>query len=195
MAGQAGSMFEPFRKTGDRRQDYESLLIALDALLEKSPPSVPDFFGRKSLAGPHGLATLSNAVALLNWFMHEINWCGYYLWDGHSLTLGPFQGMPACTSIEAGKGVCGTAFEQRKPVIVDDVNRFPGHIACDPNSKSEIVIPLFAPGTPPPSPETTKVSARPIGVLDIDSPELDRFDTTDSYYLERFNRLVSERLG
>ena len=75
------------------------------------------------------------------------------------------------------------------------VNRFPGHIACDPNSKSEIVIPLFAPGTPPPSPETTKVSAQPIGVLDIDSPELDRFDTTDSYYLERFNRLVSERLG
>ncbi|MCB1139079.1 MAG: GAF domain-containing protein [Leptospiraceae bacterium] len=188
-------MFEPFRKTGDRRQDYESLLVALDHLLEKSNSASLDFYGSRSLAGPHGLATLANAVALLNWFMNEINWCGYYLWDGQRLMLGPFQGMPACTSIEPGKGVCGTAFERRKPVIVDDVNRFPGHIACDPNSKSEIVIPLFAPGTPPPSPETTKVSAQPIGVLDIDSPELDRFDTTDSYYLERFNRLVSERLG
>lgn len=188
-------MFEPFRKTGDTRQDYEQLLKALDALLEPVQEMPKDFFRSRSLNSAHSLATLSNAVALLKWFMKEINWCGYYLWDGTRLVLGPFQGMPACTSIEPGKGVCGSAFERRKPVIVDDVNRFPGHIVCDPQSKSEIVIPLFAPGTPPESPETTKVTAQPIGVLDIDSPELDRFDTTDSYYLERFNRLVSERLG
>ncbi|MBU45374.1 MAG: hypothetical protein CMN76_19335 [Spirochaetaceae bacterium] len=189
-------MFEPFRKTRDTRADYEQLLKALEALLE-SPPALetPHFFESRSLSNAHVLATLGNSVALLNWFLEDVNWCGYYLWDGKRLVLGPFQGMPACTTIEPGKGVCGTAYERRKPVIVDDVSKFPGHIVCDPASKSEIVVPLFAPGTPPESPETTSVSARPIGVLDIDSPEKDKFDTTDSYYLERFNRIVSEKLS
>lgn len=188
-------MFQPFRKTQNTRSDYEELLKALDALLEKPADTGPNSFFESRLYGPQSLATLTNSIALLNWFLSDVNWCGFYLWDGKKLCLGPFQGMPACTVIEPGKGVCGSAFERRKPVIVDDVNRFPGHIACDPASKSEMVIPLFAPGTPPPAPETTHVSARPIGVLDIDSPEEGRFDTTDSYYLERFNRMVSDHLG
>ncbi len=189
-------MFEPFRKTQNTRADYESLLKALDALLEKAAEqNPPHFFTQRNLYGPQALATLANAAALLNWFLDNINWCGFYLWDGNQLVLGPFQGMPACTAIQPGKGVCGSGFERRKPVIVDDVNRFPGHIACDPLSRSEIVVPLFAPGTPPPSPDSTHVTAQPIGVLDVDSPEEGRFDTTDSYYLERFNRIVSDRMG
>ena len=188
-------MFQPFRKTGDTRGDYEQLLKTLESLLEEpSPKDPPSFFDSHSLASPHSLATISNAVALLNWFLDRINWCGFYFFDGHRLTLGPFQGMPACTSIELGKGVCGAAFDRRKPVIVDDVSRFPGHIACDPNSKSEIVVPLFAPGAPLPSPDSTVVTSAPLGVLDVDSPEEGRFDTTDSYYLERFNRILAGRL-
>ncbi|HBS06786.1 MAG TPA: histidine kinase [Leptospiraceae bacterium] len=189
-------MFQPFRKTQNTRADYEQLLKSLDSLLEKPEESAqPHFFASRSLYGPGALSTLANAIALLHWFLDDVNWCGFYLWDGQKLVLGPFQGMPACTVIDSGKGVCGSCFERRKPVIVDDVNRFPGHIACDPASRSEIVVPLFAPGTPPPSPDSTHVTAQPIGVLDVDSPEEGRFDTTDSYYLERFTRIVADRLG
>jgi GAF domain-containing protein len=123
------------------------------------------------------LANLSNAAALLWMLMDNINWAGFYLYKNGELVLGPFQGKPACTHIQIGKGVCGTAAEQNKTQLVKDVHEFPGHIACDSQSNSEIVIPLFK-------------ENRLLGVLDIDSPKLARFDETDKNYLEQFVELV-----
>jgi GAF domain-containing protein len=123
------------------------------------------------------LANLSNAAALLWMLMDDINWAGFYLYKNGELVLGPFQGKPACTHIQIGKGVCGTAAEQNKTQLVKDVHEFPGHIACDSQSNSEIVIPLFK-------------ENRLLGVLDIDSPKLARFDETDKNYLEQFVELV-----
>lgn len=123
------------------------------------------------------LANLSNAAALLWMLMDDINWAGFYLYKNGELVLGPFQGKPACTHIQMGKGVCGTAAEQNKTQLVKDVHEFPGHIACDSQSNSEIVIPLF---------KENKL----IGVLDIDSPKLGRFNETDKNYLEQFAELV-----
>ena len=89
------------------------------------------------------LSNLSNFTAALKQEFDKISWVGFYLFDGEKLYLGPFQGKVACTLIQVGKGVCGTAAEMKQPIIVDDVNSFPGHIACDPESRSEIVIPIF----------------------------------------------------
>lgn len=125
------------------------------------------------------LANLSNAAALLWMLMDDINWAGFYLYKNGELVLGPFQGKPACTHIQMGKGVCGTAAEQNKTQLVKDVHEFPGHIACDSQSNSEIVIPLF---------KENKL----VGVLDIDSPKLARFDDTDKNYLEQFAELVKQ---
>ncbi len=121
------------------------------------------------------IANLSNASALLNQFLERINWVGFYLWDEekNELVLGPFQGLPACVRIPFGKGVCGTAAEKRETLVVPDVNQFPGHIACDANSQSEIVIPMIK-------------NDQLIGVLDIDSPEANRFDEVDKTKLEEF---------
>ena len=121
------------------------------------------------------IANLSNASALLNQFLERINWVGFYLWDEekNELVLGPFQGLPACVRIPFGKGVCGTAAEKRETLVVPDVNQFPGHIACDANSQSEIVIPMIK-------------NDQLIGVLDIDSPEVNRFDEIDKKKLEEF---------
>src|SRR5437762_14225748 len=114
------------------------------------------------------IANLSNAAALLNQFLDRINWVGFYLMDNDSeLVLGPFQGLPACIRIPIGKGVCGTAAKTLATLRVPDVTKFSGYIACDVNSKSEIVIPLL-----------TSDGAL-LGVLDVDSPELDRFDLED----------------
>jgi GAF domain-containing protein len=123
------------------------------------------------------LANLSNAAALLWMLMDDINWAGFYLYKNGELVLGPFQGKPACTHIQIGKGVCGTAAEQNKTQLVKDVHEFPGHIACDSQSNSEIVISLF---------KENKL----LGVLDIDSPKLARFDEMDKNYLEQFAELV-----
>jgi L-methionine (R)-S-oxide reductase len=110
---------------------------------------------------------------LLGSFLQDINWVGFYLYENGQLWLGPFQGLPACTQIPMGKGVCGSAAQQRKTIVVPNVHEFPGHIACDAASKSEIVIPIV-------------VNGELYGVLDIDSPIESRFDDVDREYLEKF---------
>ncbi len=112
------------------------------------------------------IANAANTAALLFHLIPDISWVGFYTAEGKELVLGPFQGKPACARIPFGKGVCGTAAAQRKTVVVPDVNRFPGHIACDVNSQSEIVVPLLNWG-------------KLLGVLDIDSASLNRFDDDD----------------
>ena len=121
------------------------------------------------------LANLANASALLAQALTGINWCGFYLLRGEELVLGPFQGKTACVRIPVGKGVCGTAAARRETLVVPDVNAFPGHITCDGASRSEIVVPMIENG-----------ALR--GVLDVDSPALDRFDEEDREGLEEFVR-------
>ena len=130
---------------------------------------------------PNQIANLSNASALLNQFLDQINWVGFYLVEGKELILGPFQGLPACVRIPFGKGVCGTSAAERKTLRIADVHQFPGHIACDAASESEIVIPLIKDGTI-------------IGVLDIDSPVKNRFDEEDQHGLEEFVHTLCEFL-
>jgi L-methionine (R)-S-oxide reductase len=120
------------------------------------------------LAGERdGLANSSNMAAILWQSLPDLNWAGFYFLRGNELVLGPFQGKVACVRIGMGKGVCGTAAERREIVVVPDVDTFPGHIACDSASRSEIVVPLVQGG-------------RLLGVLDLDSPTLARFDGEDS---------------
>ena len=119
------------------------------------------------------LANLSNAAALLWFLLDDINWAGFYLYKNNQLILGPFQGKPACTRIEIGKGVCGTAGKELKTQVVRNVHEFPGHIACDSASNSEIVVPIVYKG-------------KLVGVLDIDSPIYDRFNDEDAKFLEKF---------
>ncbi|WP_160687018.1 GAF domain-containing protein [Clostridium sp. C2-6-12] len=118
------------------------------------------------------ITKLCNASALINAIIGRINWCGFYLEKNNELILGPFQGMPACTKIQIGKGVCGTAALKRETVLVEDVNKFEGHIACDAASNSEIVIPIVK-------------DDKLIGVLDLDSSELNRFTKLEQEYLEK----------
>lgn len=118
----------------------------------------------------HPIANLANTAALLWQGLPEINWCGFYLMDGGALMLGPFCGLPACIRIPLGRGVCGTAAQKDEIQLVHDVHAFPGHIACDSASNAEIVIPIHA-------------SGHVIGVLDIDSPTVGRFDETDREFL------------
>ncbi|PLR98158.1 GAF domain-containing protein [Bacillus sp. T33-2] len=129
----------------------------------------------------NAIANLSNAAALLNQFLDRVNWTGFYLMEDGELVLGPFQGLPACVRIPVGKGVCGKAAHKRETVRVEDVHQFPGHIACDAASQSEIVIPLIKDGNV-------------IGVLDIDSPEKNRFDELDQRKLEEFAAALVEVL-
>ncbi|AGC68136.1 hypothetical protein Cst_c11400 [Thermoclostridium stercorarium subsp. stercorarium DSM 8532] len=128
------------------------------------------------------LAGLANASALLYQTLPDINWAGFYLWKGNELVLGPFQGKPACIRIGPGRGVCGTAAETRKVQIVDDVEKFPGHIACDIASRSEIVVPIIK-------------NQRLIGVLDIDSPVKARFDDEDAVGLSEFVSILNRYLN
>ena len=129
----------------------------------------------------YAVTDLANASALLYCSMEQINWAGFYLQRDGMLILGPFQGKPACTVIGAGKGVCGTAAAQDRTVVVEDVHLFPGHIACDSASESEIVIPVHTRG-------------KLYGVLDIDSPVKKRFSEDDKAGLEEFVRILEERL-
>lgn len=126
-----------------------------------------------ALAGACGdfVPLLSNASAVLYQGMERVNWAGFYLMDRGSLLLGPFQGKPACVRIEMGRGVCGTAASEDRVLRVADVHSFPGHIACDSASRSEIVLPLHSGG-------------RVVGVLDIDSPETGRFSAEDEAGLD-----------
>ncbi len=152
-------MFNVETYKGKREEQYQLVEKQLRALLE----------------GEHNtIANLSNASALLNQFLEKTNWVGFYLVEGNELVLGPFQGLPACVRIPFGKGLCGTAALNKETVRVEDVHQFPGHIACDAASQSEIVIPLL------------KEDGTLIGVLDIDSPEKNRFDELDQTYLELF---------
>lgn len=117
------------------------------------------------------IANLANTAAQIGMVVPNINWAGFYLWDGSELVLGPFWGKPACLRIAMGKGVCGTAAAQRQTVIVPNVHEFPGHIACDSASNSEIVVPMIVEGDV-------------VGVLDLDSPLHDRFHENDAAMFE-----------
>ncbi|MCM3631003.1 GAF domain-containing protein [Paenibacillus glycanilyticus] len=156
-------MFNGSLYTGTREENYALLIKQLTGLVEDERSRI---------------ANLANASALLEQFLDDINWVGFYLLEGDELVLGPFQGKPACTRIKVGKGVCGTSVARKEAVLVEDVHQFPGHIACDSASNSELVIPLYSGG-------------QIVGVLDIDSPSFSRFDETDLHYLTIFN----ERLG
>jgi GAF domain-containing protein len=143
---------------------YKLLIEQLKALLEGESHIIPN---------------LSNASALLNGALKNINWVGFYLMNKDELLLGPFQGKPACIHIPIGRGVCGSAVAQNNTQLVNDVHAFPGHIACDSASNSEIVIPL-------------RNGDSIVGVLDIDSPLLERFDEEDKYGLEAFAAILQE---
>ncbi|RAV22973.1 GAF domain-containing protein [Paenibacillus contaminans] len=151
-------MFHKALYGGSREQNYESVIMQLQALLEGETDRI---------------ANLANASALLNQFLDRINWVGFYLYRDGELVLGPFQGLPACVRIPLTRGVCGKSASQRTTIRVANVHEFPGHIACDSASQSEIVVPIVKNG-------------ELIGVLDIDSPELNRFDEVDQSYLEKF---------
>lgn len=156
-------MFIEVEKGKTKKENYEILLTNLEYFL------VPE---------DKFITSLSNLSAILNYFLDEINWVGFYLYDGEKLYLGPFQGLPACTEIKMGVGVCGNSAKDQKTYVVEDVHAFPGHIACDGASNSEIVVPII---------KDNKL----IGVLDIDSPIHARFDETDQIYLEKvINKLV-----
>lgn len=146
--------------------DYEALEKTLGALIRDIP---------------YETANLANASALLWQNLPDINWAGFYKLRGDKLVLGPFQGKPACIVIPMGRGVCGTAAAEEKTVRVEDVHTFPGHIACDGASNSEIVIPLYR-------------GSALWGVLDIDSPRFSRFSPEDQQGLERFAAVLSEAL-
>lgn len=159
-------MFQEINYATDLNLKYKQLAGQLDALLT----------GENNV-----YANLSNASALLNQFLDRINWVGFYLIDDGELVLGPFQGLPACIRIPLGKGVCGTAAETKESIIVADVEAFPGHIACDAASQSEIVIPIVKKDVI-------------LGVLDVDSPELNRFTEQDRLGLELFVETLVKHL-
>ncbi|MCQ2447088.1 MAG: GAF domain-containing protein [Clostridia bacterium] len=150
----------------ERRTDYHLLMQNAEALLGMTENRV---------------SNLANASALLYDALPEINWAGFYLMEEGHLILGPFQGKVACVLIEVGKGVCGTAVLKDATQLVADVHQFPGHIACDSASNSEIVVPLHKDG-------------QIIGVMDIDSPLLSRFTEEDKAGLEAFARIVEKHV-
>ena len=128
------------------------------------------------------LSNLSNLTAAINQTFNKISWVGFYLYKNQRLILGPFQGKVACTAIDIGKGVCGSAAEKKNTIIVEDVNQFPGHIFCDADSKSEIVVPII------------KSDGSLFGVLDLDSNNYSAFNETDRKYLEEICKFLSEKI-
>jgi GAF domain-containing protein len=135
---------------------YKTLLLQLKSLLMRNENLI---------------SNLSNLTAAIKQAFDKVSWVGFYLFNGKELYLGPFQGKVACTIIQMGKGVCGTSAQMRKTIIVPDVNKFPGHIFCDEDSKSEIVVPILK-------------NSELFGVLDLDSTSYNCFDETDKKYLE-----------
>ena len=144
----------------------ENLIPQLEALCEGSQ---------------NNISLLSNASAILNEFLDDINWVGFYLIDNDKLVLGPFQGKVACTQIAIGKGVCGTAYQNKALLNVDNVHNFPGHIACDSRSNSEIVIPLI-------------YNSKRYGVLDIDSTSFSRFTYQDEVILQQAADIIAKNI-
>ena len=130
---------------------------------------------------PFYAASMSNISSLIMEALPDLNWAGFYIFRNGCLTVGPFQGKPACIHIEVGKGVCGTAFHEDRTIVVEDVHTFPGHIACDSASNSEIVIPIHSGG-------------KPVAVLDIDSPLYDRFSEADRLGLEEVVSLTERMI-
>ncbi len=145
---------------------YEELAREVDALLADEPDAV---------------ANAANAAAAIYHALPALNWAGFYFLRGEALIVGPFQGLPACVRIPLGQGVCGTAAAERRSILVPDVSAFPGHIACDVASRSELVVPLLR-------------GDGVIGVLDLDSPELARFDEADLIGCENLARIIAARL-
>lgn len=150
---------------------------------EENLKLLPDYL-RALLDGETDLiSNLSNASALIFDLIDGINWAGFYRVKGDVLLLSPFQGKPACVRIRYGKGVCGTAWEQDQTMVVPDVHAFPGHIACDSATRSEIVVVLHNP------------DGSVFGVLDLDSPEFNRFGDAEKSVLEEVGRILEERIG
>lgn len=159
-------MSSPVPTDSEKQSDrYQRLCKQMEALLEGETDWV---------------ANLANAAALLNQTLADINWVGFYRLKNGELLVGPFQGGTACVHIAVGRGVCGTAVQQDRTQIIPEVRRFPGHIACDSRSASELVIPLHSAG---------KVA----GVLDIDSPTVGRFSEEDARWLEKIAELISHK--
>lgn len=153
-------------KTESKEETYESLIPLTQSLVSEEE---------------EWISLLSNFTALLKQSFDSFSWVGFYLLKDGRLILGPFQGKVACSFIEIGKGVCGTSAKERKTIIVEDVDKFPGHIACDEGSRSEIVVPIF-------------IDNELIGVLDIDSYNYSNFDVTDKLYLEKLSSIIAEKL-
>ena len=160
-------MFNPISLEGDKPTQYAQLLLACQNLLHGERDRI---------------ANAANLSALLFNSLPDLNWAGFYFFDGQELVVGPFQGLPACVRIPLDKGVCGAAARQRQTQRVEDVHAFPGHIACDAASRSEIVIPLLKNG-------------ELIGVLDIDSPLPARFDSDDQKGLEAIAEVFVQSLS
>lgn len=152
---------------GSKAELYRDLASALDALTADEPD---------------GIANMANGAALIWQYLPDLNWAGFYRLVGDELVLGPFQGRAACIRIPVGKGVCGTAAATRETQLVDDVFAFPGHIACDAASRSELVVPIVCDGAV-------------IAVLDLDSPNPGRFDAEDAAGCEALAALLATRLG
>ena len=153
--------------TADKATLYDDLLSAADALTAGEPDPV---------------ANMANLAALLWQFLPDLNWAGFYRMVDGELVLGPFQGMPACIRIPVGRGVCGAAAASRETQLVADVHAFPGHIACDAASASELVVPVIQDGAL-------------VGVIDLDSPRPARFDAEDAAGIERLATLIAGRVG
>lgn len=160
-----GRIVERERKMPDKKEKYLQLIATLRSLTEGEPDAV---------------ANMANVAAAIK-ETFGFFWVGFYIVKGNRLVLGPFQGPVACTRIAYGKGVCGTAWKERKTIVVPDVDAFPGHIACSRFSRSEIVVPVM---------NGNEVGA----VLDIDSERLNAFDETDAYYLEKIAELIRPSL-
>lgn len=153
-------------KNLSNEETYKQLLSTMEYIINNEVPLV---------------SNLSNFTALLKQSFEKISWVGFYFLENENLWLGPFQGKLACTKIKSGLGVCGTAASNQKTIIVDNVDEFPGHIACDSDSKSEIVIPIF-------------YNDKIWGVLDLDSHQYSAFNETDKLFLEKMLTFISEKL-
>lgn len=158
-------MNEKLHENIDKNYLYKQTIKQMESLIDPTLPLVTN---------------LSNASALLNEVLEDINWVGFYLLKEETLLLGPFQGKVACTKIALGKGVCGTAAKEARTQVVKDVHQFPGHIACDSASNSEIVVPII-------------IDNKVVGVLDIDSPNFSRFDEQDKKGLEKIIEVVEKQ--
>ena len=158
-------MFAAERPSGSTREIYRELCLQAGGLFESERDAI---------------ANAANLTALLYGGLADVNWAGFYFLQAEELVLGPFQGRPACVRIPVGKGVCGTAAQRRETVVVPDIEKFPGHIACDAASRSEVVVPLLRNG-------------RLLGVLDLDSPRRNRFNDDDRSGLETLAALWVER--